>query len=218
MPSTLQSILVATQPYPSSPESGASTVCVDLDPFASEGSRSSDRHSPVSLVEKDRISVSLATSGDGERFDMLVSLVEKDRVSVSSVNSGDDEQTDMSLEPSRFEPLNHPTSPVQSGASQVVVELPSHYEALTVPVDVSALLDSVAQMSQLSALSSVQLSPNRVCEDSTCGTGPRGSPRQTGLVTDTHVAGDKWRKRGWSVGMRDSGIGTEMTHRTGLAL
>ena len=129
LPSMLQSILVAAQPYPPSPESHASMVCVDLDAFATEGSRSNDGHSPVSLVEQPNMSVS---------------LVKKDRVSVSSVNSGDDEQTDISLELSRFEPLNHPTSPVHSGASQVVVESPSHYEAPAVPVAISALLDSVS--------------------------------------------------------------------------
>ena len=74
------SVLVATQPYPSSPESRASTVCVDLDAFAFEGSGSSDRY-------------------------VLVSPVEKDRVNVSLVNSGDDEQTDMAVELSRFQPL-----------------------------------------------------------------------------------------------------------------
>ena len=42
--------------------------------------------------------------------------------------------------------------------------------------------------------------------------------RVTGLVTDTHVTGDKWRRRGWSVGTRDSGIGMERTHGTGWAL
>ena len=36
--SRIQSIVVATQPYPSSPESCTSTVCVDLDAFLSEGS------------------------------------------------------------------------------------------------------------------------------------------------------------------------------------
>ena len=87
-------------------------------------------------------------------------------MSVSSVNSGDDEQTNMSLELSRFE-LNWPTSPVHSGASQVVVESPSHYEAPAVPVVILELLDSVVQMSQLSALSYVQLSPDRVHEDCT---------------------------------------------------
>ena len=35
VPSPLQSVLVAAQPYPTSPESRASTVCVDLDAFAS---------------------------------------------------------------------------------------------------------------------------------------------------------------------------------------
>ena len=100
------------------------------------------------MVEKDCVSVSSVTSGDGEQTDMSVSLVEKDRMSFSSVNSGDDEQIDMSLELSRFQPLNHPTSPVHIGDSQVVVESPSHYEVLAVPVAISALLDSVAQMPQ----------------------------------------------------------------------
>ena len=33
------------------------------------------------------------------------------------------------------------------------------------PVNISALVDSVVQLSQISALPSVQLSPNRACED-----------------------------------------------------
>ena len=49
----------------------------------------------------------------------------------------------------------------------IMVESPSHYGAPDVPVDVPALFDTVACMSQVSAFSSVLLSPNRVREDCT---------------------------------------------------
>ena len=92
-------------------------------------------------------------------------------MSVSSVNSGDNNQTDMTIKVSRFQPLNRPQSPVNiSSDSQLVVESPSHYEAPAVPVNISALIESVVQLSPISALSSVQLSPNRVCEDYTYNT------------------------------------------------
>ena len=45
------------------------------------------------------------------------------------------------------------------------MESPSHYEAPAVPVSILALIESVVQLSQIYALSSVQLSPNRVRED-----------------------------------------------------
>ena len=76
----------------------------------------------------------------------------------------------MSLELNRFQPLNHPTLPVHIGDSQVVVESPSHYGAPAMAVTISALLDSVTQMFQMSALSSIQLSPNQVHEDCTSET------------------------------------------------
>ena len=134
----------ATQPFPLSPESHASTVCVDLDAFPLEGSGSSDSF-------------------------ISVSPVEVDRVSISSVNSDDDDQTDMAVEVSQCQPLNHPQTPVYSD-SQLVVESPSHYEAPAVPIRISALVESVVQLSQISALSSVQRSPNRVREDYTYDT------------------------------------------------
>ena len=49
--------------------------------------------------------------------------------------------------------------------SQVVVESPTFYEALAEPLDMSMFVDRVAKLSQVSGLSSVLLSPNRVCED-----------------------------------------------------
>ena len=111
--------------------SRTSTVCVDLDAFHSEGSGLSDG-------------------------DVSVYPVEKDRVSVSLVNSGDNDQTNMIIEVSRFQPLKRPQSPVNiSSDSQLVVESPSYYEVPVVP-----LIESVVQLSQISALSSVQLSPN----------------------------------------------------------
>ena len=89
-----------------------------------------------------------------------------DRVSVSSGDSGDDGPTDVSLLLSWFQPLNHSSSPVDvSRDSQVVVESPSHYEAPAVPVNISGLVESVVQLSQIYALSSLQLSHNRVRED-----------------------------------------------------
>ena len=66
VPSPVRSALVATQPYPSSPESHASTACVDLYAFASECSRSSDGHILVSPVGIDRVGVSSVDSGDNE--------------------------------------------------------------------------------------------------------------------------------------------------------
>ena len=99
--------------------SGASAACVDLDAYTSEGSGSSGGYSPVLIVEKNR-------------------------VSVSSVNSGDGEQANTFPEWRRFQPLKRPTSLVNNSDSQIVVESPSHYEALAVPVAILALLDSVA--------------------------------------------------------------------------
>ena len=99
MQSRIQSLVVAAQPYPASPELRASTVCVDLDAFPSEGSGSSDSF-------------------------ISVSSDEEDRVSINSVNSGDGDPTDMVLEVSQIQPLNRPQSPVTSH-SQLVVESPS---------------------------------------------------------------------------------------------
>ena len=45
------------------------------------------------------------------------------------------------------------------------MELPAHYEAPAVPVNISELVESAVKLSQIYALSSVQLSPNRVRED-----------------------------------------------------
>ena len=67
---------------------------------------------------------------------------------------------------SHFQPLNRRQSPVDVFSdSQIVVESPSLYDALAEPLDMSTVVDRVAQLSQSSGLSSVQLSPNRVCED-----------------------------------------------------
>ena len=74
MPSPVWSLLVATQQYPSSPDSHASTVCVDLDAFSSECSRSSDYHSCVSPVRIDRVRVSSADSGDNGQTDMSLQV------------------------------------------------------------------------------------------------------------------------------------------------
>ena len=72
--SRIQSVMVATQPYPAPPESHASTVCVDLDAFPSEGSGSSDSFISISPDEEDRVSISLANSGDGEATDMVMEV------------------------------------------------------------------------------------------------------------------------------------------------
>ena len=71
---------------------------------------------------------------------------------------------------SRFSPLNPPGSPVSMvSVDQVVVESPTSYDAPVVPLEISPVADHLAtlnpQESQVSRLSSVQLSPNRVCED-----------------------------------------------------
>ena len=66
-----------------------------------------------------------------------------------------------SLELCRFQPLNQPHLTVDiSSDLQVVVE-----SATPVPVNISAFVDRMMQSSQISALSSVQLSPNRMCEE-----------------------------------------------------
>ena len=131
---------MATRRYPSSPESRASRACFDLDAFVSEESGSSQGYSQTSMVGRNRKSVSSGTS---------------------SV----DEQSDLSCELNRFQPLNSPVSPISDIGSQNVVEPPSHYEAPDVPVAALALFDTVSHMSHVSALSSVMLSPNRVCVD-----------------------------------------------------
>ena len=64
MPSPVRSALVATQPYPSSPVSHASTACVDLYAFASECYRSgcarerfgADRKSQISVLSSIQLS------------------------------------------------------------------------------------------------------------------------------------------------------------------
>ena len=122
VPSPVRSSLVATQQYPSSPDTRISTICVDLDAFSSKCSRSSDCHPSVSPVGIDR-------------------------VSVSSVDSGDNGKTDVSPQLSRLQPLNRSHSPVDiSSDSQVVVESPSHYEVPAVPVNISAFVESVVQL------------------------------------------------------------------------
>ena len=80
-----------------------------------------------------------------------------DREGVSLVDFGDDAQSDVYM-------VLRPHSPVDmSSDSQIVVKS-------TEPLDMSMVVDRVAQFSQLSGLSSVQLSPNRVCEDYTYNT------------------------------------------------
>ena len=96
VPSPVRTSLVATQQYPSSPDSRASTACVDLDAFSSECSRSS-------VIRQCRWSGLCHSS---------VSPVGIERVSVSLVDSGDNGQTYESLQLSRCQPLDHSHSPV----------------------------------------------------------------------------------------------------------
>ena len=81
----VRSSLVVTQQYPSSPDSRASTVCIDLDAFSSECSRSSDCHSSVLLVGIDWVSVSSVDSGDNEWSNRSVSEI--DSVSATEPSS-----------------------------------------------------------------------------------------------------------------------------------
>ena len=114
-----------------------STVCVDLDAFSSECSRS--RNCP----ESDRNLKPVSPGGI-------------DRVSVSLEDFGDDGPIDESLPLSQFQPLNRSSSPVDvSSDLHVVVESPSHYEVPAMPVNISAFVESVVQLSQISALSPV---------------------------------------------------------------
>ena len=77
---------------------------------------------------------------------------------------GDDAQSDVSMVLSGLKPLSRLHSPVDmSSDSQIVVE--SLCDAPAEPLAVSTVVDGVAQLSQVSGLSLVQLSPNRVCED-----------------------------------------------------
>ena len=132
---------VPTQQCPSSPKSRASTVCIDINAFGLECSRSGDCQPSVSPGAVDR-------------------------QGVSSVDICDYAQSDVSMVLSRFQPLNQPHSPVDmSSDSQIVVESPTLYDTPAEPLDMSTVVDRVAQVSQASGLSSVQLSTNRVCED-----------------------------------------------------
>ena len=70
---------------------------------------------------------------------------------------------DMSTITSRFSPLNSPVSMVS--VDQVIVELPTPYDAPVVPLEISHLATLNPQESQVSRWSSAQLSPNRVRED-----------------------------------------------------
>ena len=71
---------------------------------------------------------------------------------------------------SRFSPLNPPGSPVSMvSVDQVIIEYLTSYDAPVVTLEISPVADHLAtpnhQESQVSHLSSVQLSPNRVRED-----------------------------------------------------
>ena len=87
VPSPVRSSLVATQEYPSSPGSRASTVCVDLDDLDSDCSWSIVSSSPVSPVVVDQ-------------------------GVVSSVDFCESAPPDISMVTSRFQALNPRQSPV----------------------------------------------------------------------------------------------------------
>ena len=76
-----------------------------------------------------------------------------------------DVQSDTSMVLSRF----HSAVDISSD-SQIVVESTTLYDAPAEPLDMSTVVHRVAQLSQVSGLSSVQLSPHRVCEDYTHNT------------------------------------------------
>ena len=67
---------------------------------------------------------------------------------VSSVHFGDDVHSDVYMVLSRFQPLNRPHLQVDiSSDSQIVVKL---YDAPPEPLDMSMVVDRVAQLSQVS--------------------------------------------------------------------
>ena len=73
------------------------------------------------LLSPDRQLPGVGTQFEFDQFkDGLPNMTGPGLQNRTPVNSGDDEQTDMSLELSRFQPLNHPTSLVHIGDSQVV--------------------------------------------------------------------------------------------------
>ena len=89
-------------------------------------------------------------SGDGALCTSPVSMIDEEPAVISVYSS--DSDPDLSEELCQFRPLNGPLSPVPSDVSLGVVESPSHYPTPAEPV-------------VLSAVSSVQISPNRVRED-----------------------------------------------------
>ena len=136
------------------------------------------------------------------------SMFERDWGSVSSGNSRVDEQSDMSFP-------DCPVSPIPDIDSPIMVESPSHYGAPDVPVDVPALLDTVACMSQVSAFSSVLLSPNRVREDCTSMTADvfpiyQVSPDTTGYQPATSPVTPPIPKPPGATGSFDSLIGLDL--------
>ena len=135
----------SSQRYPLSPGSRSSTPCLDMAAFDSECSGSATMGSPVSAVVVDRGVVNSPELGE------VVAL-------------------GMSTITSRFSPLNPQQSPVSMlSVPQVVVKSATSYEAPMGSNDVCLAADWVLpllhQESQVSQLSSVQLSPNRVRED-----------------------------------------------------
>ena len=94
-----------------------------------------------------------------------------DRGIVESLELG----VDMSTIMSQFSPLKSPVSPVSmEGVYQVVIESPTPYDTPVADLDMASVVAQLEtrnpQESQVSHLSSVQLSPNRVSEDFDLGT------------------------------------------------
>ena len=102
--------------------------------------------------------------------DNAVSAVDVDWGVVDSPELGEVVALDMSTIMSRFSPLYPQLSPVSMiSVSQIVVESPTSYESPVDSKDLCLAADRVVpllpQESQVSQLSSVQLSPNRVWAD-----------------------------------------------------
>ena len=147
-PDNAQSLSVATQLYPSSPGSWSSTPCFDLADFDSECFRVA-MSSPGCHVQLPGVRRCAGRTGGLAIRCCVFRYVYY------------------------YEPVlttQHPGSPVSMmSVNQVVAESPTSNDAPVVPLDISPVADHLVtlnpQESQVSRLSSVQLSPNRVQED-----------------------------------------------------
>ena len=173
-PDTAPSLPVEIRPCPSSPGSRSSTPVFDLAEFDSECSRAAMSSCPVSdVVPVAPVDLSSETSWVVPPSPKLVPAFAEvvDRGIVESPELG----SDMSTITSRFLPLKPPVSPVSmESVDQVVIESPTSYDAPVAALDMATVAEWLEtrnpQESQVSHLSSVQLSPNRVREDFDLGT------------------------------------------------